>query len=508
MQQDKQERQSTEPGVLRARFARSIGAKLVFTLALFLIVPGILYWRFQSADETHRAFVLDSIRHHGTAIAQALANDLGDAEPDIFPKIAQKLQLFESDGVRLRLLFNPETESGGDFFYVASAPAEPQIDGERQYLKESGLLGDIWSSCTGVAEVSRVAVAPDASHEVVVSVTPIKTSQGCWVLMTSLAADEPAALSLIGPYWQRPEVIVAAVIYLLMASVVIAILIDMRSGLRRFERLARTIADGSDKRASFVRMNRLPELDGVARQFDEMVGRLQKIAADVRESAEEQVHALKTPVGTIAQSLEALRSAVPKEDERAQRMLSIIAQSRQRLSALIAAGQQSTETTARLASPPREMIRVDTLIEGLCEDFRGPCEARGIHLELVVRQPAYLLGSEEIIETILENIVENAVGFSPEGGTIFVQLSQHKDSVTISVRDQGPGASLDIIDSLFDRGVTKRPASHAEDGNAHFGFGLWIVRRNVAALGGSIFARNVKPSGLELVIEIPGFVPA
>lgn len=492
---------------MASRYARSIAAKLMVILVLFLVVPAVLYGRFQAADEERRSFMLESVRGHGSAIAQALANDLGKPDADVFATVPERLQLFETKGMRLRLLFSPAAEDDiSDFFYVATAPASSleQLELERTLFRETGLLSDVWSSCSGMVELSRVTAAPDAGRELLVSITPIQTARGCWALIASLALDDDVAASLIEPYWQRPEVIAAAIIYVVMASLLILILWDVRGALRRFERHARRIAAAGSQGRSFRRLNKVPELDGVAGEFDAMVRRLSDVSADIRATAEEQVHALKTPIGTIAQSIEALRRAVPAENARAHRMMGIIDQSRQRLSSLIVAGQRTTEAAALLASPPREPVRIDELLRDLCADFEGPCEARGIHLRTEIEASEVVLGSEELFETVFENVIENAVGFSPEGSSVVVRLTRSGPDVRITVRDFGPGASDDVLAHLFDKGFTKRPAAAVDrGGGGHFGLGMWIVRRNVAALNGRVDARNAEPSGLEVTIDLP-----
>ncbi len=494
-----------------SKFSRSIAAKLVIVSVLFLIVPLVLYGRFKTADEDRRTYMVESVRNHGIAIAQALANDLGTAESGVFGDIPDRLQLFETTGMGLRLLYSPAvsgSDAGNvpDLYYVAAAPpaSADQLEREGKLFRDSGLLDDVWSSCSGMVELGRVTTDPEAGRELLVSITPIQTVQGCWALIASLSLSDPVAESLTEPYWRRPEVIAATVIYVIMASVFILLLLDMRAALRRFERHARRIASGGSGGRSFRSLNRVPELDGVAGQFDAMVQRLNSVATVIRSSAEEQVHALKTPVGTIAQSLEALRRAVPEDNARAHRMLGIIDQSRQRLSSLIVAGQRSTEATAQFAAPPRTPVRVDTLLRDLCEDFDGPCEARGIHLRSEISASATVLGSDEMLETVFENVIENAVGFAPKGTTVSVRLTCGRKTVRITVRDEGPGATPEVLAQLFEKGFSKRPASAMDEGGpGHFGLGMWIVSRNVEALNGRVVADNVEPKGLEVTIELP-----
>ena len=90
---------------------------------------------------------------------------------------------------------------------------------------------------------------------------------------------------------------------------------------------------------------------------------------------------------------------------------------------------------------------------------------------------------------------------------LFYYVARHKGiagAVRITVRDSGPGASEDVLARLFEKGFTRRPAAATDrSGGGHFGLGMWIVSRNVAALNGTVGARNAEPSGLKVTIDLP-----
>ena len=118
-----------------------------------------------------------------------------------------------------------------------------------------------------------------------------------------------------------------------------------------------------------------------------------------------------------------------------------------------------------------------------------------------------VIGSEEAIETVLENLLDNAVGFSPRGSTVKVTLKRAGDRARLSVEDQGPGVPPDLLPHIFERHFSTRNGHDAaggrRHGQPHFGLGLAIVRRNVAMLGGVVSADNGPDGGFRVVVDLP-----
>ena len=72
------------------------------------------------------------------------------------------------------------------------------------------------------------------------------------------------------------------------------------------------------------------------------------------------------------------------------------------------------------------------------------------------------------------------------------------------IGDSGPGVPPDNLERIFDRYFSQRPAAaRGGDGQTHFGIGLWVARRNVEALGGTISAENRQPHGLLMRVRLP-----
>ena len=106
---------------------------------------------------------------------------------------------------------------------------------------------------------------------------------------------------------------------------------------------------------------------------------------------------------------------------------------------------------------------------------------------------------------MVENLLENAISFSPEGESIGVRLeSARRHGRAADRRFAARACRREDLDRIFDRYFSQRPpAAEAATAEPHFGIGLWIARRNVEALGGTIRAENRKPSGLLMRVRLP-----
>jgi two-component system sensor histidine kinase ChvG len=116
----------------------------------------------------------------------------------------------------------------------------------------------------------------------------------------------------------------------------------------------------------------------------------------------------------------------------------------------------------------------------------------------------FVLGTEEMIESIAQNLIDNAISFAPPGSEILVHLTRDDRFAHLTVSDQGPGVPVGQLDRIFDRFYAERQTEMSnEPAENHFGIGLSIARRNVEAMGGTIEAENRTPHGLAVHMRLP-----
>ena len=244
-----------------------------------------------------------------------------------------------------------------------------------------------------------------------------------------------------------------------------------------------------------------------------MVEALYRSAADIRQTAEDNAHAFKTPIAVIRQSIEPLRRALPQENQRAQRAIGVLEYSLDRLDGLVASARRLDEATADLIAEPHAPVDLGRVIGGLIQirsailvdhDVSIILASHDLTLSADLLPGLYVLGTEEMIETVVENLIENAVSFSPAGSEILVHLARDGRFAHLTISDQGSGVPAEQLECIFDRYYSERRAEAASDAtSSYFGIGLWIARRNVEAMGGTIEAENLAPQGLAIHVRLP-----
>src|SRR5213082_1863859 len=405
---------------------RSLRAKTSLLAFIFALVPVFLYVQFQKAYQDSQDLLLQCVRDQGRVISQSL------------------LPLKGADG--------------DGFYYVASWPAAAgnNLDAERQLLAGQGVLDRLAQSCRGEMPFSLLYDRPTGGAEIVTAVTPLLTPAGCWAVVASFSAEAFPGAHLGQPYWATPTIQIAAAIYLAMVVITFSTLLGINGGLRRFARLARQIREHGRTTGSFAARNEIPELAEVAAEFDRMVEALHGSAAAIRRAAEDNAHAFKTPIAVIRQSLEPLRRAVGVDNQRVVRAIERVDNSLDRLDGLVASARRLDEATADLVAEPRRPVDLQRLLQKLIESRATLLPGRDIRLRGELWPAVYVLGSESIIETVIENLIDNAASFAPGGSEILVRLRQERDIAHIEVVDEGPGVPPAQLDQIFERYFSAR----------------------------------------------------
>jgi two-component system, OmpR family, sensor histidine kinase ChvG len=490
------------------RIAASMAAKLALVAIIFVACPFIIYFQFRHADMEKTDLLLRGVREQGRLVARSLEPLFTRFDANTAAALRPPLERLSEGSLNIKVFFRPASLPGpsGAFFYVASAPSSPPeyLAKERQELLDTGILNLLAGSCAGDHPLAVRYTNPAGKEEILSSLTPVNTTAGCWAVLTSHTSPEFVGSSLGRSYWQTPEIQLALAVYLLMAALVLIIFIGIGQNLRRFARLAHTIRTEPYHGASFADQNCMPELSAVAAEFDRLVGTLRESAGELRDAAEENAHAFKTPIAVIAQSLEPLRRAVPEIDTKGRRALQLIERSIDRLDSLVGAARHMDELLASLIDVPKERINLSDLLKRMIEGYRERMVEQGLNLRVDLASGLVVRAGEEILEVVFENLIENAASFSPKDGTISVTLVRSGHEARVLVEDEGPGVDPRNLERIFDRYFSHRPGAAADsNGNSHFGIGLWIVRRNVTALGGSVRAANRTSRGLVLSVVLP-----
>jgi len=214
-----------------------------------------------------------------------------------------------------------------------------------------------------------------------------------------------------------------------------------------------------------------------------------------RELVANVSHELRTPVAAIRALVETLQDGAAQDPEAASRFLGHIGRETERLGRLV----DDLLDLARLEAHevPLETAPVDlgAVARRVVERFAPLATRKGIGLRVDVAEggPGDLVvtGDERYLERAVGNLVDNAVKFTPEGGTVGVRVATAGDEVVLEVKDTGPGLTREAADRVFERFFRAAPDRSRRSGGT--GLGLAIVKHVALAHGGRVGVRSEGP---------------
>lgn len=214
-------------------------------------------------------------------------------------------------------------------------------------------------------------------------------------------------------------------------------------------------------------------------------------------------HELKTPLTSIKGFLQNLLDGLTGPlNEKQQRYLSRMLDNAERLIRMIEDLLDRTRIqSGRLDLVPSE-IDLGHCVGEAVEQLRLLAQAKRQTLDVVVPPvPLMVWADRDRLIQIVTNLLQNAVKFTPEGGSILVTVRQENQMLAgVSVRDTGPGISPEFLDQIFDPFFRVK---QARSGTKGLGLGLSIVRTLVELQGGTIVAKSEPGQGAELSFTIP-----
>ena len=485
---------------------RSFAIKIIFIAIVFLIVPIIFYRLFQTADAQQTQLLRRTVEEKAELIVSAIEPHLRNFQDEPPEAFQASLDRLAGGGVNIRILMRAINNAGPTgFSYIASGPAvsADYLKEEREKLIELGVFDKLAATCDGETTPSDRFTNPAGKPELLTSVTPVHVGDMCWLIITS--QTEPAILSTsIGqPVWKTPTIQIAALIYVLSTIIVGWVFVDIWRNIDRFRSAARKIRVHDSGDISFRELNTVPELGGVADDFDSLVDALKQSKEMIIQLAEEHAHALKAPLAVISQAIEPLKRALPETDLQAQRSFDLIERSAARLDVLVSAGRDLDRAAAEVIYETSRRMDISQCLAKLVAAYEPALAAEGKSLHSAIERGVFAYATEECMEAIVENLLENAASFTGTGGKVEVILGMSGDAAHLTIADNGPGVPTEHLPKIFDRNFTARERDSAETktGADHFGLGLWIVRRNVTGLGGQVAAQNRENGGFSVTVK-------
>jgi two-component system phosphate regulon sensor histidine kinase PhoR len=215
-------------------------------------------------------------------------------------------------------------------------------------------------------------------------------------------------------------------------------------------------------------------------------------------------HELRTPLTAVRGYVEALLDGVP-DPEQAQRFLETIARHTLRMERLVRDLLRLARLDAGQESLERVVCRIDAIFNAVEADLAEAAAARTVTVRRDIAPDATAVnGDPAKLHDALRNLLENAINYSPEGGTITLASRRGDGHVVITVTDEGPGIPASDLRRVFERfyRVDKARSRGTRDPGGT-GLGLAIVRHLIELHGGRVSAHNATTGGAVMTVEIP-----
>ena len=490
---------------------------LAVNLIPLLVLAGSLFfldsYRRQLLDERFKL-----ARIEAQITAEALAGADGERQEALLSQIGReqsmRLRMYDGEGQLIADSFLLDEPS----FTFDDPTAEPLLDDAARwtdvavnfvvgapsapdYVEPENTDADAWPELARVRQqgLSQIELrrAPDGTP-VINAAAPVG-SNGASLLTTRNAVDITQAV-------RRARSSLTTIILLaLLVSTVLSLYLasTIIDPLRRLVLSTQRVRLGRERDIEVPRMQeRGDEIGMLARAVSDMTATLRHRIDAVESFAADVAHEIKNPLASLRSATESL-AKVTDPDLRAQ-LVEVAAHDVQRIDRLVTEISEASRIDAELSRATFEPVDLCVLFANVVTRKQDRGETRGCRIDVHLdSMPARVMGVPIRLERVAENLLDNAVSFSPEEGCILVAVTQSDDRVEARVCDEGPGIPEDAREKVFLRFHSHRPEE--ESFGNHSGLGLAIGRTIAEAHGGTLRAEDAPPDmgGACLTLELP-----
>ena len=379
--------------------------------------------------------------------------------------------------------------------FAVGAPAPPR------YVEPASQDADAWPELVRAREQVRTQIelrlAPDDTP-VINAAAPVGIN-GATLLTTRNAAD--ITQSVRNARTQLLTIIAWALLVSIILSLYLASTIIQP--LRRLVRATVLVRSGREREVEVPRMSeRGDEIGVLARAVSDMTATLRHRIDAVESFAADVAHEIKNPLASLRSATESLPK-VQDEGLRSQ-LIDIAAHDVRRIDRLVTDISEASRVDAEISRARFEPVDMAALFANLIAAREDRTAKAGCAIRMDAGTGSHkVMGVPLRLERIAENLLDNAISFSPPGGEVVAEVAREGDRIVARVTDQGPGIAPDKRELVFRRFHSDRPES--ESFGQHSGLGLAIARTIAEAHGGTLFVDDPLPgqTGARLVLDLP-----
>lgn len=246
-----------------------------------------------------------------------------------------------------------------------------------------------------------------------------------------------------------------------------------------------------------IRVSGTRDLHAVGQSLEWLRARIRELETGKSAFVRHMSHELKSPLANIKTGVELLKEPSLHDAANRDEIIAIVERNATRLQRQI---DDLLDYAGWVDAPPPAKpmpLRLDALISGVIHDRRNESAARRIRVESDLA-PATLAGEERQIHSLVDNLIGNALKYSPEGGTVRVRLHCEASSVVIDVQDQGPGIPAELRERVFE------PFYRGPQGGMSPGAGIGLAIALTAAKSHSGSIRILeRETGAHVQVSLP-----
>jgi len=259
--------------------------------------------------------------------------------------------------------------------------------------------------------------------------------------------------------------------------------------IRILARAAERVRRGRGREESIPEFaERLDEIGDLSRSLSDMTRALYNQIDAVERFAADVAHEIKNPLSSMRSALETIQ--MTKKPEAKEKLFSILEEDVKRIDRLITDISDASRLDAELTRGTMEKLDLGVMLTVLADAYKTTRFPDDVELKFTLPEAGVYMvrGIEARLGQVWRNLIDNALSFSPSGGTVMLDLTVKDRFVTFTVEDDGPGLPDGAHDKIFKRFYSERPES--EDFGNHSGLGLSICKQVIEAHGGRIIVEN------------------
>lgn len=248
------------------------------------------------------------------------------------------------------------------------------------------------------------------------------------------------------------------------------------------------------------------EVQNLLQAFNAMTARVLASQRSQRDFVANVSHELKTPLTSIQGFAQAILDDTAATPEARRQSAQVIYDESARMHRMVLELLDLARLDSGLVRMRRERVDLPLLLRSVTEKFMPQARAAGVEVVLQAGEMPPCLGDGDRLAQVFTNLVDNALKFTPTGGSVHLEMRSLPGHLEVDVRDTGPGLTPDQAARIFDRFYQPDPARPGGRGHG-VGLGLSIVREIVHAHGGKITVRSAPGQGSTFTVSLPGDAP-